>query len=785
MKLLIFPKGFYSQDILSKKGNSLNKEIMYSIHTVMRAVRKFKSMASQSKNKESFSVHNLAMKALILKKMVKHRHSASTPRSPPLNHAYINSTFSPRARLNSADSPKEVKKEPIQKLATFSKDLPEPASKISSVSQKNSASENNEDSLNSINSTLSEVEVRKIKESRSQKFENFFPKWSKKLSLLSYTYIWTVAILIGVKSILEVVYVDNLEDSIELLRASKERFEGAIWVGCYMFMYNPFVPNYCEMYENNVPGIDIRNFAFCRSYIRDMLIENEEKILRSQAILENAVREDLIDNPELVNPTNLSIEAGPGIYMNMSLNNALKMEYVYSVRFRDNFILDNVFRGHFFEQIMNSMQTAMPEISESIHRRFKKGENTALYILIAVSLLPVVFFSILIPYLCTVRKEIDKTLFILLEVSNNITNAQYEKTMKFIFKTSKYMRNMRISEFNHDYACENNSQISVQENDEEIPQAKNEILKHYKIDQVSHSRNTGHNIQKYNTKIWYTLLFIIILVGVTDGMYIATSYMQRQVSNEVILQIAEVERLYDMAYYVSVLFPTTTFLFIGTSGQGINSALFPNYMLEYLANLIIHESYGKLSDLIGMHAQSRGQIDEDQDNYFTTIFHDDVCQLQDDSAPYCNQLVHGPRPFLSNKLLSGAYEIIAAFLSLDKAVINDCMSNRLPNMTYLLELSVAWNHVLNPAFTSITDFIGEEMEERNTEITGGNIATFIVVAFATLVVLGLGLRYLLNHLRKELFDAKSLIAALPIDVIRTNKIIHDFLIQDSLSTNVN
>jgi len=788
LKLLVFPKGFYSQDISSKKGNSLNKEIMNSIHTVMRAVRKFKSMASQSKNKENFSIHNLAMKTLMLKKIAKHRNSASSPKSPSLSHAYINSTFSPRVRLNSADSPKEEKKEPIQKLTTFSKDLPEPANKISSVLRNNLASENNEDSRNSIKSTLSEGETRKIRESRSQKYENFFPEWSKKISLLSYAYILAIVILIGARSLIEIFSIRDLSENVLLLQASKDRFEGAIWIACYMFTYQVMPQSHCYLYEKNVPGIDIRNFVFCKSYIRDRLKENEDKIFRSQKALEKAIKDGLIDHPELVNPTNLTLQAGPGRYINMSLNNALNMEYMYSVRYRDTFILANVFKDKFFDQLMDSMQGTMQEVSDSIHRRYKNSENTALYMLIAVSILPIFFFSILIPYLCTVRKEIDKTLLILLEVPNSVINTRYEKTMKFIFKTSKYMQNMKINEFNHGYdpdTIENNSQNSIQENDEKTPINQKEILKIHKTEQVSHSRSAGHNIQKYNTKIWYALLFIMILVGVTDGVYIATSYMQRQISDRVIGEIAEVEKLYEMAYYVSVLFPTTTFLVVGTSGKGVNSQIYPNYVLEFLANTIIHDSYGKLSDLIGMHAEARNQLEPDLDEYFTEIFREDICLNRYGTAPYCNQLVHGPKPILSNKLLKGAYETIAAFLSLDKVVVEECASGKLPNMNYLVELSVSWNHVLNPAFTSISEFVFEEIVESYDYIVEGNIPTFIVLAFVAVFVLGFGLRYLIGYLRKELFDAKSLIVSLPIDIIKTNKIVYDFLTKNSPSSNDN
>jgi len=783
MKLLIFPKGFYSQDILSKKGNSLNKEIMYSIHTVMRAVRKFKAMASQAKSKEILPIHNLAMRTVMLKKI----HNQKSFSRPSISHIYKNSTFSPRVRLNSADSPKEEKKEPISRLLTFSKDLPESSSKVSSPSPKNNESNKKMNSLNSIISSYSENELRKITELKNQKLENFCPNSFRRIRLFSYLYIIIIIILIGTRSLVEVTYIKTLSENVNLLLASKERFEAAIWLNCFMTIYQDIPQDHCVLYEKKVPGIDIRDFIMCRKYITDQLLIFEEQLLRSQKILNIGVRDGIIKNPYMVNPESIKMGAGPGIFVNMSLSNALKTEYTYSVRFRSEFRVHWIFKANYFGNIMDAMPNSMIEISDSIQSNFKTGDNAVLIMLITISLLPTVFFSILIPYMCMIRKKIDSNLYALLEISNNSINAEYEKTMRFIFKISKYFHNIKLSEFNQRFdpeTIENESQNSVKENGEQTSQNNQVVLKLHKTEQISHSRNNGHNIQKYNTKIWYTLIFIIILVAVTDAVYILIAYMSREIGNRIIIETNELSRIFAIAYDISILFPTVLSIIMGTAERAeTGSTQIPIEYLESITAIVINESYGKLSELIGLHYENRDYFCLDYKEYFATIFRDDVCAIEEDTAPYCYTLLRNSKSLLNNKMLGGAYDVIIAFLSLLKAVLNDCTSKKIPEFSYLFDMLVAWIHVLNPAFISISDRIFEEIDLSYSESVIGNSATFIAIAIVTIFALGLGLKYLNNYMHKELFDSRSLISSLSVDVVKSNKIIYDFVIQSSSNCN--
>eukprot|EP01022_Parablepharisma_sp_SALTPOND_P016732 TRINITY_DN2525_c0_g1_i1.p1 TRINITY_DN2525_c0_g1~~TRINITY_DN2525_c0_g1_i1.p1 ORF type:complete len:1672 (-),score=131.03 TRINITY_DN2525_c0_g1_i1:3202-8217(-) len=433
-----------------------------------------------------------------------------------------------------------------------------------------------------------------------------------------------------------------------------------------------------------------------------------------------------------------------------------------------HFLIQNV-----LQVLIRYSRYARDGIVAEYNRTKQTLNNWSLYLLIGVVSVLVIFMLVIFPFLLIVHNEQSSMLLML----TRIPKTDLKQQAHFINTFLRDLRN-NISGVQESETPEN----GPLERDEEplSPVSPEEDTENEKDDEKSprkHRRGRHRRTQLVYTplhnKSWKVFILFFLFCGFLLGMYIGYNATSIKLTDSLLYQSNELYVVTRGLYYCS--YNIAYFYNYALTNRTATCGTLP--CVTYMTTRMVGR-FRELNKLLIDHKNNEGLMTEKYNKLFKDIFERNPCQLVEyfKNQKDCETIFGG-------LFKQGVYAASVNFIHLQKAIKSDFEAKprtmteieAFMNDPRLIELEIINEKFLRPAYT----MLGERIMEDAKEITATNnvVATwyFLAIAVALITVSWFGGKWVVEYLRKSIFNTKSMLANLPPLVLETNKFLGRFL----------
>ena len=420
--------------------------------------------------------------------------------------------------------------------------------------------------------------------------------------------------------------------------------------------------------------------------------------------------------------------------------------------------------------IVDTNKYARDAILDDCGRLLNLLNSISLGLLLAMMSILVIFLVVLFPFLSLVNSKMGETLQLLTQIHKKDIRDQIGYVIAFMRKI-RMRQNDGNQELNE--VGENNLEIDIQDADEDDEN---------KEKTETHSESLGETTKRaskipfipHSNNSWQVLVFTTLFSGIILGIYVGYDSTAKQLGNLILVLTNELYLItrspqynaYVQAYYLNYVYSNKT----GNCSLQPCQTYIPVRALQRLQ---------EFNNLIAFHSGNESLMSDQYDSLFANIMENAPCES---IAHFSN--ISACQTFLGGIFNQGANIASIQFINIllsafyDFSISSGNASNikSFLNDDRIIKLEILDELFLSPSFAILQQQL---LKDENSSATTNNIIACIVfILFVTVlfVVSGFGGRWLLNYMRRSIFDTKAIFSSLPSDIIYSNEGISKFLL---------
>eukprot|EP01022_Parablepharisma_sp_SALTPOND_P008080 TRINITY_DN135176_c0_g1_i1.p1 TRINITY_DN135176_c0_g1~~TRINITY_DN135176_c0_g1_i1.p1 ORF type:complete len:2870 (+),score=189.85 TRINITY_DN135176_c0_g1_i1:98-8707(+) len=404
-----------------------------------------------------------------------------------------------------------------------------------------------------------------------------------------------------------------------------------------------------------------------------------------------------------------------------------------------------------------------------LHKRLELQTTLTLAFLMVVAGLSAAFMLIIVPVVSQATKEMDKTLRYLLVISSNDIKVQLKRIKHFMTTVSQARTKYDDEEVDGGYndaesMADDNLLVDSKAAKEEVEQKLNR--KKVRVRSKKHVSYHGGKLK--------IVILIAVAIGLFIGLYVGLNWYSNHYKY---LYISQTEELNTLAFIANTntLLLAYAYRYIISAKSGYCG----EYLCDYSIKSLVTLQNNAMTNLLIFHKKNQGDYVGPYASDFYSLVEANACEtLLLKPRLECKSLLGGvvreglaASVYLFSNMISSVYE---DFKLTDKADVVEFL-----NDDRLLGLEIMHDNLLHPTIMHLLQSNMRSLEESVQE-HALELVEYVLGFIIYLLIGGVwGIRVLLRSLRNMSFNTKSMLAALPTDVIMNNKEIFLYLSESS------
>jgi len=404
-------------------------------------------------------------------------------------------------------------------------------------------------------------------------------------------------------------------------------------------------------------------------------------------------------------------------------------------------------------------------------------------LMIVVSIL-IVFMLVIFPFLLLAHREQSNMLLMLTRISKTDIKKQVDNITDFLRDLRIRMLTEKSNSLTEDDSTLNinrsPSNYVEEESCENIDKNQNEEKKD-NSPLSSKLHRSSHKIAEIYTplknKSWKVFILFSIFCGFMLGMYMFYNSLSISLTDSLIYQATELFVITRGSYYCS--FNIGYFYHYAYTNRTGLCGMSPcvSYMLTRIT-----ERQKEVNTLMIFHKRNSSMMTEKYNKLFNDIFEGNPCKTVDyfKKQPDCETVLNG-------MIKNGVYAATINFIALQKAIKAEFETKFLDiygiekymNDQRLIELEIINEKYLAPSYT----LLGTQIVNDAREITSSNnvvaIWFFISIICELFICSFFGGKWVIEHLRRSIFNTKYMLANIPPSILKSNKFLAQYLMISS------
>eukprot|EP01022_Parablepharisma_sp_SALTPOND_P021248 TRINITY_DN410_c0_g1_i1.p1 TRINITY_DN410_c0_g1~~TRINITY_DN410_c0_g1_i1.p1 ORF type:complete len:1730 (-),score=92.23 TRINITY_DN410_c0_g1_i1:13155-18188(-) len=830
LKVLKVNKFIEEQEFSKKKTPNISNEIMQSVTTVLRAVRKFKALAMRAKMKKNGFLRQplghprskLSTGPIEDRSPSQFSFQALPSQRPEEEKIVTKETHEPLLSTKEAAPPKpsqnkneakQTRRDSQSKRRSLLKMLPTNLNhEQNPMIQEGSLGETYFKNLSlrpksTKESSGSSKIYKEISEIRKKDIESFNPSSIMYLKIVTQLFITLVLALLSTRVGVSIWFNKKVVDFAPLMIANDNRLTATGTLGECVNILTMYFP--LEIHDKPIMDEIVRYQRHDFSYLiskysnsqnivtyKDFILAQTRNAVKALKAAEQFIRHSAHKySGEIIARIN-------GEYLDLFYGMSQKQfsatvtiqDAIYTLIATSLELVEKFETGTYTYQdyearmvVVNSLSNMVKGIRwtsdyivEEAYNTIKVHEDFSLSTLITLLGLYAVYFIVLIPFLYLTNRDLVSMLMLFLDISRQDISLQHEKAAIFIRKVYRNEK-VRSNEYSAGIGLnteedqleeaenkdDNKGKVEEKSDDEEFNK-KNEETKHKKRSHKSKKRS----FIPYKSNVWKLLVLFGIFSGIIISIYIALDYFSKAITHTTAFKISELKALlrgiYASAHSTAYLY---NLILSNKTGQcGTDTCvryLPPHYKLRF----------EELYDLLGHHEGNRTLLSDSYNELFKNIFERNPCKTTAlGKIADCDKLIGGV-------FTAGAHTTNVRQLDLSLSLYRDFMSCKgniediiqYANDQRLIDIQVLNQQLLAPAFSMMIEYLKISLDDDlKYEVTlKGILFSVFVIGF---LAISIGwLVWLTGFMQHTIYGTKALLSNLPDDVILRNEAIYRYL----------
>ncbi len=425
----------------------------------------------------------------------------------------------------------------------------------------------------------------------------------------------------------------------------------------------------------------------------------------------------------------------------------------------------------------------------SLHESYSFGTLMAMIGVYAL------YFLVLIPFLIFTSRDLEAMLLLFLEIPRQAIHEEREKTLKFLKKLYREGRmKHKELEVDNEMLIVNNAAPEGEEGEAEDKGADEEELnkdrensESEEEDRTEKEKRPGGKHKKgrrkkqylrYESNVWKVLILFGLISCCGIAIYYALDALSKSSAKIAAFKIIELRHLsrnqYANTYYIPYLYT-----YILTNKTGVcGSSTCSDYLPQFFPFRL-----NELNTMLLIHKGNLSLLDDSYQQLYSNIMEGNPCTTTAmGQVINCSTLMGGV-------FASGAFEANIRLADTSMSVFEDFESTngtvsdiiKFANDERLIQMEVLIQLLLTPALRLMMSYLKDTL---SGELSTGILTTVLLMSvFVVVFVLSTvcWILWLMNFMRRTIFDTKSLLSDLPDDVILHNDAIYNYLTTASAS----
>lgn len=647
------------------------------------------------------------------------------------------------------------------------------------------------ESYSSVSSRPTQVRtVRAIRQLRLQTNETYFPSFVSRVQLFSGTFCLLVVLIVLANVAVMLYFLIATKQDIPVATYAAKRESAFSYAGRavqQLAMIDVGVMSgTSERYDySKVADSGASSYKY---YVVTNIRLAVQYVKTNQYLIEAAVSDFATANRIAVNPQNIILynptsdttptsEESAAVATTSFMTHALKLVALgdsVSEPFSTAYLLNNTYRS--FVLPFESAQDAIVRHCEGL---LDVQSTATLSFMLAAASICVIFLLVIVPVVSNVSREMDETLQFFLLISKTEVQNQRLRIKRFIELITSSSR----TDSAQPGECEDLVPVANKEDNANLkegaanPDLESLLETEEKLDLKKNSATAKprKHIQ-YNGGQKSTIIAIALAVGVVMGLYAGLDVISERIKSCYNFQITELRYLANIARDNAMLL-SFLYRYIATAAAG--QCAFSG--CDTSIKLVGTRERQSLSELIVLHKSQGHFADPAYNQLFHSLTEGDVCgNSAFGSRTGCAEVFGGVAKKGLNvalyyyvEMVNSVYEDFSRGSRSAEEVKESLADVRLS------DLELMHDSLLFPAMRYLME---ENVASLRTNVRGHVVTAAIYVGVFLVYLLlagGWGIRAMLGSLKNTSFHTKSILAALPTDVIMSNQKIYMHLSESS------